>query len=168
MRIVLAAALACLMAGCVKEVTLSTTFDAREAAYINTKGKARIEGQAFLRRNDGVVVYGAGSAIQLIPATTYARERFAAIYAGKKMSPALNPTKFNETDPSYTANTRTAKANGEGRFSFDEVAPGKYFVTALVTWCAPSQYGCITQGGSLHEEVTIRGSEKTELVMSGQ
>jgi hypothetical protein len=116
--------LAITLAGCVaQKVTLSTTFNPAEAEYINAKGKAQVAGQLFLRRNDGVVVYGAGSEVRLYPATSYARERMTIIYGARKMSSGTRPVEFSDENPDYRRLSRVAKANGEGRFVFADVAP---------------------------------------------
>ena len=50
-----------MFAGCqTSEVMLQSKFDSKEVAYINQGGKGLITGQAFLTRNDGIVVYAAG------------------------------------------------------------------------------------------------------------
>lgn len=159
--------LAVALTGCVRQVKMTSQFNPAEASFINNKGKARIEGQLFLRRNDGVVVYGAGTEVTLIPQSTYADERIITLYQGNKMLRAPILTRIEDTDPAYLQYQRHVKANGEGRFVFDEVPAGSYYITGAVTWCAPSQYGCITQGGGLLERVTVRGSEKQEIIMNG-
>jgi hypothetical protein len=164
MRILVVAwTVALLLSGCAQTAQLSSSFNQQEAQYIRTKGKAQISGQLFLRRNDGVVVYGAGSTVSLIPSTGYARERIKAIYGAAKYRAATVPLKFENEDPAYAEFIRTTKADGQGNFSFTEVAPGDYFVSGLVTWCVPSQLGCLTQGGALMENAKITSAE-----MNGQ
>jgi hypothetical protein len=159
-----------LLAGCAaRTVQVSSTFDAKQAAYINTKGKATINGQAFLRRNDGIVVYAAGSKVFLIPVTAYAEERIAGLYQGKKYVNGLERVKIEAGDnPEYESYMRTTKANGEGRFVFSEVAQGLYFVNTAVGWCVPTQNGCDQQGGNLMDRVSIQGAEKVELILDGK
>jgi hypothetical protein len=170
MPLVLLLAAAAIVSGCAAQpVKLTTRFDPTEAQYINAKGKAQIAGQLFLRRNDGIVVYGAGSEVQLWPATAYARERRSYIYGGGKYHQGISPVNFEETDPEYLKFQRKAKANGEGRFLFTDVSPGTYYVAGLVTWCAPNRDGCDRQGGTLTETVGVTGAtEKLDIVMDGK
>ncbi len=169
MRKALVCILAVLTAGCAREIKVESPFDPKEAQFINQKGRAQIDGQAFLRRNDGIVVYAAGSEVRLIPATRYAEERITAIYGSAKYIPRIQANLIRiDPQTQYLEMQRVTKANGEGRFSFTEVGPGTYYVLTEVQWCAPSQYGCITQGGGLRERVEIRGPEKVNLVMNGQ
>lgn len=172
MRLLLALCVGSLIWGCTREIKVETPFNVAEAQFINVKGKGQIEGQAFLRRNDGVVVYAAGSDVHLIPNTPYAEERLGLIYDGAQVKQISTTQarliKIPDEEPQYIALRRITKANGEGRFVFTEVSPGPYFVTTTVQWCAPSQYGCVPQGGALRERVRITGAEKASVIMNGQ
>jgi hypothetical protein len=151
---------------CTRTVQVTTPFEPAKAAYVNAKGKATIVGQAFLRRNDGVVVYAAGSEVYLIPATAYAEERISGVFQGAKQQNGF--VKVEGEDPAYSTYQRRIKANGEGRFTFSEVAPGPYFVLTTVTWCVPKDYGCDKQGGSLMERVQVASADHTELIIDGK
>ncbi len=143
-------------------------FDAAEASYIRAPGKATIEGHAFLRDEHGQVNvrFAAGEVVRLIPATSYARARMAHYYGQKKFVPAMSVPKV-EPDPDYAAYTRTTKAESTGRFSFDHVAPGRYFVTTQLVWKPKDQL--LPEGGAMYEEVVVTGSETepVKVVLSG-
>jgi hypothetical protein len=143
-------------------------FDRAEAAYISAPGKAVIEGQAFLRDKSGQVNvrYAAGELVRLVPATAYARARFAHYYGGSKFVPAASIPKL-DPDPDYAAYTRTTKAGPTGRFTFDHVAPGRYFVTTQLIWKPKEAF--LTEGGAIYEEVTVTGKESDviNVVVSG-
>jgi len=141
---------------------LSSSFRAEDAAFINSKGTATVTGQAFLRRNDGIVVYAAGSPVSLTPKTNYSDERIAFIYKGGKSS-YFGGT-FKNDDPEYYKYSRTATADGEGRFTFSDVPAGSYYITTEVTWMV--QYE--RQGGALMERVTVADGQKVEVIMTGQ
>lgn len=143
-------------------------FDPTEAAFIKQEGKATIEGQAFLRDQQGKmnVRYAAGEVVRLIPATAYAQARIAQFYGKRKFIAALlMPTPTQEAE--YAAFTRTTKAGSTGRFTFDKVAPGRYFVTTQLTWVPKG--GLLSDGGAMYDEVTITGKETdpVEVVLSG-
>ncbi len=143
-------------------------FDAAEASYIRTPGKGTIEGQAFLRDEHGQVNvrYASGEVVRLIPATSYARARMTHYYGDKKFVPAIAIPKV-EPDPEYAAYTRTTKAGSTGRFSFDHVAPGRYFVTTQLTWKPKEQL--LQEGGAMYDEVVVTGNEAepVKVVLSG-
>lgn len=147
--------------GCTS-TTLTTSFDPKQAAFINTQGSASITGQAFLRRNDGIVVYAAGSEVTLIPKTPYSDERIAAIYGGGKIS--YFGANFKNDVQEYYQYTRKTVADGEGRFTFNDVASGSYYVTTSVIWMV--QY--VQQGGALMERVTVSNGQKASIIMSGR
>lgn len=151
------------LSGCASTATLIGGFNAQDAAFINTQGKATVSGQAFLRRNDGIVVYGAGSEVVLIPKTAYSSERIATIYKGAHS--VMFGTKFTNDDPAYYTYQRKTVANGEGRFSFPNVGPGSYYVVTSVTWLV----GSVPQGGSLYAEVSVGADGKSppEIIMNG-
>lgn len=143
-------------------------FDAAEAAYIRAPGKATIVGQAFLRDNTGQVNvrYASGEVVRLIPATRYAQARFAHFYGGSKFVPAASIPKI-EPDPGYVAYTRTTKTGSTGRFSFDQVAPGRYFLTTQLVW--KPKDSLVSEGGAMYEDVTVTGKETdaVSVVLSG-
>jgi hypothetical protein len=156
------AALAALCLSACTSSTLTTSFNASEAAFINKQGTATITGQGFLRRNDGVVVYAAGSEVRLVPQTPYSNERFRSIYGAAKQS-YFGGTFKNDT-PEYYDYTRTTVADGEGRFTFSNVSAGSYYLTTSVVWMA----GYSRQGGAIMERVTVQNGQSVNVVMSGQ
>jgi len=156
------------LAGCNSAPAPTRPFDAAEAAFIRKEGAATIDGHAFLRdrTGQGNTRNAAGEVVRLIPATAYARERFTQLYGASKFLPASNIPKY-EADPDYVAYTRTTKAESSGRFTFDHVAPGTYFVTTQLTWKQKDAF--LSEGGAMYEEVTITGRETqpVKVVLSG-
>ena len=158
---ILATLIIATLSSCVTAPEPKVPFNAEDAAFIHKIGNNTIAGQAFLRRNDGVVVYAAGSNVYLIPKTPYSTERLDAIYQGGKMDTYVKPP---PSPPGYEEAIRRTKADGEGRFSFDHVATGSYFITTSVVWMA----GYSPQGGSIRETVTVSGGQSVNVIMSGQ
>ncbi len=144
-------------------------FDAAEAAYMDKPGKTAIHGQAFLPDKTGKVEvrYAAGETVRLIPDTSYARARLDYYFHGAKFAPASSIPK-NDPDPDYVAHTRTAKAGPTGRFSFENVPPGRYFVSTQVIWKPENAFR--PEGGLIYEEVAVTGAEikPVEVVVSGK
>lgn len=147
----------------------TASFNPAEAQYSRARGTATVKGQAFLRRNDGVVVYGAGSDVMLIPKTSYADEVFQASFKGRKLRMEVRlfgnagPNLMNNDyslDPAMEAFVRRQKADGQGNFAFESIPPGEYFILTRVTWCVPSRYGCEQQGGDLLETVRVAPTDK--------
>ena len=80
-RVASVVCLALLAAGC-QTVRTNAPFDSKAAAYVLEKGTGTIQGEAFLRRDQGVVVTGAGERVYLFPATDYAVARFETMFGG--------------------------------------------------------------------------------------
>lgn len=162
-----AALAAAIMAGCVERKPATVAFSAEEAAFIKQSGNGVIVGHAFRTKPSGVVVNAAGQVVRLIPATAFARERFANFYGKGKYVPHRAYPADDAVDPAYSEYTRTTKAEANGRFSFDKVAPGSYFVTTQVIWGDEDAFS--REGGSVYDSVTLTGkeTEPVQVILSG-
>lgn len=160
--------LAALLGACVeRRPAASSSFSPEEAAYIRKPGAGVITGHAFRTRAKGQVVNAAGEVVRLVPATAYASQRFASLYGRAKFIPAASYPQ-EEPDPRYAEYTRTTKAEANGRFAFDKVAPGRYFVTTQVIW--GEEDALFREGGSVYDEVTLTGreTEPVRVILSGK
>ena len=111
----------------------TASFDVQAAEFINSHGAGAIDGHAFYRGENGKVIYAAGEHAFLIPVTPYAEQRFYQVYGkGKYVQTKYMP--WDDADPQFRKYTRSTKAESNGRFSFDHVAPGDYFVATSVSW----------------------------------
>ena len=145
------------------------------------QGRRTIKGHAFWRNGEGGTVDAAGEIIRLVPATSYARARFATLYRGGR---SIDSAAIAQApgDPAYADYTRTTRAESNGRFEFAGVAPGTYFVTAQIVWKDKSQYlhfqsGIYNNvqrigsgGGAMYETVTVTGKEQdpVKLVLTNE
>ena len=155
-------------------VAVVAPFDPAEAAFIKKTGTTTIAGHAFWRDDNGGTVDAAGETIRLVPATNYARQRFAALYRGQRSIPA-SQIQQSTPDPAYADYTRTTRAESSGRFEFENVAAGQYFVTAQVRYRDKSQFVHLqsgayhnyirmgADGGAMYETVTVTGKEEKPL-----
>lgn len=165
-RIACVLGLAALLGACVQGPVTTSSFSAEEAAFIRKAGTGVIVGHAFRTRSKGQVVNAAGEVVRLIPATTYARERFTSVFGKAKFLPHWRyPSE--QVDPRYAEFTRTTKTAANGRFSFDKVAPGSYFISTQVIWGEEDQV--FREGGTVYDEVTLTGNETepVEVILSG-
>jgi hypothetical protein len=141
-------------------------FDPKAAAFIHKEGKATIEGHAFLRRPDNAVENAVGQTVRLIPATPYSEARFAQFYKGKKFLPAFQIPKI-EADPEYASYTRTTTSDSNGRFTFENVAPGKYYVATQIMWRPKGNF--FSEGGAVYDIVTVpnKDTRKVKFILTG-
>ncbi|PTV73377.1 hypothetical protein [Agrobacterium pusense] len=144
------------LASCVQSVTVKTPFNPAEHEFAAKPGKAAVSAQAFMRRNDGMVVYAAGSNAMLLPASNYVRELYDT---SQKVYGA--PTVAN-LDIRLKDYTKIAQANGEGRFSFHGVPDGEYLVVTNVNWRA----GDNTQGGDLTKFITVTNGQNVDVILT--
>ena len=145
----------------------SVKFDPALASFINQKGKATIDGHAFLRKKNGKVVYAAGEVVRLVPVTPYSQDRFRKIYGNRKIALALTASRPETADPAYETFTRQTKAESNGKFSFENVGPGRYYVSTQLTYSDTSRY--FPDGGAIYDEVVVTGKETDPInvILSG-
>lgn len=153
-----------------KPVRLRTAFDPAAVAWAQGAGENLVEGTALLRTRGGEVRTCAALDVGLIPVTLHSRERIVHIYGNTRSG--FNPAgvvgrhpRFSNDDPRFYKHIRKAKCDAEGRFEFDDVPDGEWFVEAIVSWEAPL-HG--KQGGSLMQLVRVSDGETRRLVMTGE
>lgn len=144
--------------------SIVTRFDPKSAEYILKGGRGRIEGQAFLKRDYGRLVTAAGERVFLIPATAYAVERFDRMFGGDRRSYYGNLV--DEPPPEYLTYRRETKVDMTGKFTFENLAPGRYIVATRVFWTEPKSF--FTHGGAMYDVVDVRKDETTTAIISGK
>lgn len=86
------------------------------------------------------------------------------LYRGSRIT-AIAP-QIENTPQEYLDTARVEIADAEGRFLFENVAPGEYFLQTQVFWTVGDNI--FPEGGSFYEEVTVTGDETTRVVLSGR
>lgn len=172
MRLMLSLALVATAAGCSTAsppATVGVAFSPAEVAWFNQSGGNTIKGSAVLRTVAGDVKTCAGLNANLIPNSTYARARMLAMYGNERagLLRASSGFKWRETDPVYTAMSRTTVCDPLGNFTFKDVPDGDYFITAQVQWGVPGPYFTSWQGGYLMLRMPIAAGETKEVVLTG-
>lgn len=147
-------------------VQIDTSFEVGEAAFIHQPGEGAIGGRVFVKMWTGEEVPGCGKPVLLIPGTAFSRERVLQLY-GRANGPGVrrhdaHAVKLETPDPKYWQYMRQADCDGAGRFRFEGVADGEYFVIGSVAWRGP-------QGGtavSLMQPVAVEDGRPIELVLT--
>ncbi len=122
------------IAGCAPQVPPAVprqaVFVESEYAPYSEEGNCTIAGQAFLKTRSGDVKYGAGNAVYCNPVTTYSREWFErAVKGGERLA---------APDAKATSFVRQTVGDGEGRFRFENLPPGDYYLACPIQWEVPN------------------------------
>ncbi len=162
----LAVLLVCTACQTIARIENPAPFDANEAAFIKKEGKVTVSGHAFVTNSNGGVTNAAGQQVYLIPVTAYSSQRIAAIFGGRKSIRAREIRRM-ESDPDYINYTRIEKADSGGKFSFEKVGPGSYYLVSQMTWKKEEQL--FPDGAEMYETAKVTGAEKddVEVVLSG-
>jgi len=115
-------------------------FPTSEYDMLAKRGTGVVKGQAFLKTRGGDVKLAAGNEITLNPVTSYSDQWYQTAYLGNK--PLAEP------DPRYDDYILTTIADGDGRFAFKNVPPGRYYLTTAIVWEVPSYGGSTSQTGA--------------------
>ena len=166
MRALLSGLIALTIVGCVtpasEEITLSATFDAAKARAQLVDGTNTVKANAFVRQQGGGVVTCAGSEAVLIPATEYAVQRIQAVYGNTTQGLArTRVARFVPDSTEYRVLQKKTKCDGQGKFVFEKIADGEYFVITRVEWVVMNK----PQGGPLMQRVVLKGGQTLEIVM---
>ena len=154
-------------------------------------GTATIRGQAFLKTVDGTVKYAAGCTILLNPVTSYsnqwyneyhlsiqrrtnaARKDFFAGMAVASQHMDWNLIEWKKISrPDYRLENYVAKAiaDGEGRFEFENVPAGEYYVATSITWGVPQVSGYSSYihhtGRMLAKKISIKDGQELKIILT--
>lgn len=133
-------------------------FDEAEYTRYGSDGTGAITGQAFLKTRAGDVKYGAGCTVILNPVTSYSTEWYTRWVVG---GVALEPG-----DQRASKYTRQVIADGEGRFAFQGLPEGEYYVASQIIWEYPTRYGLSTTGGNVYAQVSVTEGETETIVLT--
>jgi hypothetical protein len=72
-----------------------------------------------------------------------------------------------EADPEHASYTRTTTSDSNGRFTSENVAPGKYYVATQIMWRPKGNI--FSEGGALYDIVTVpnKDTKKVKFILTG-
>jgi hypothetical protein len=147
-----------LLAGCIEPQARTAVYNPAELVSYSKIGTGKISGQAFMKTVGGDVKYGAGNDVWIHPVTSLTTEWYDKTIVQGIPLVAGSP----HTDD-YRKKT---VADGEGRFDFDGLAPGDYYVTCAISWGVPSELGVMPTGGIAYAKVTVRNGETAKAIVT--
>ncbi|MFM8443361.1 MAG: hypothetical protein ACKN9W_08470 [Methylococcus sp.] len=175
-----------LLAGCAgpPAVRIGVPFDANQARVRLTPGANQIVGNALMWLSSGGVISCAGEQATLYPVTPYAREWARLTYESVEHNRRVTPPNFAyrprsagptglEVDPAFLETSRSVSCDADGRFSFDRVGDGDYYLVARIAWQAhifdEHNYfhgkSYLDYEGSVMKKVSVRDGQKATVSM---
>ena len=150
--------------GCVparNPVTAISGISEAELTLYEGNGPCSVHGQAFLKTRGGDVKYGAGETVTLMPDIRLLNE-IIGINSIPRQYAVLQP----DIDRKWQALKRQTQADGEGKFEFNTIPCGAWFVESRVTWeVIQSQYSSSIQGGPVSSRVKVSPQNSPARVM---
>ena len=66
-------------------------------------------------------------------------------------------------DPRYKQYVLQKTTDGDGRFTFVNVPPGKYYAVSYITWSVP---GAPQQGGNVARPIDVQNGQTLEVMLA--
>ena len=147
-------------------VTTLSLYDRDEVSWFFENGTGRIEGDGFLRRNDGMLVKCAGNQVGIFPVSEYATERITNLYGspnGGYNTAGYGTRQVDEADPLYLQDAKMQTCDVDGKFSFSNLPAGEYYVLTRVTWKINDYY---FEGGDIARKVSVENESTTKVTLT--
>ena len=141
-------------------------YNPEEFARYLVRGTAEVTGQAFMKTQSGDVKYAAGNEVWLNPVTSMSNQWYKEIYLGTNhLYPKKELTVDDETLEKYGEAIIVTLGDGEGRFKFQNVPAGDYYMVTEVIWQVPGRYGLSKTGGWVCKKVRIRSGKSHNFIL---
>ena len=142
-------------------------FHESSVAWSTQPGTNTVTGQALFTTLTGEMRGCSGMTVRLVPDSGYARQRFLELY-GSDVSGASNGLVFNKygpdlSDPRYLIASKTTTCDASGKFSFDNVANGTWYVLSTVVWAGDSAPD--SRGSAMFKRIQVKDGQSIEVLM---
>ncbi len=133
-------------------------FDPAEYKFVKIDGECQISGEIFIPQRTGADEPCSGCVITLNPATSYSEEFY--------IKTVQNGIPIEEADIRVLKYIRRAVADDSGKFTFKNIAKGKYFLYSPIVYeIRKPTGGYIKTNGYVYKTVYIRDKQKLEVVL---
>ncbi|HCG0474696.1 TPA: hypothetical protein NJL90_005203 [Pseudomonas aeruginosa] len=138
------------LAACASNPNDLPDFPEHEYAATQQVGEGVINGDLYLTSASGAIQKGTNTKVTLEPATSYMKAYYAKFgnLDAAKRDPDVQPPVL---DPRRATYVREATTDQNGRFDFDHIPNGTYYISSELTWSAQSDGKTITEGGHRHQ-----------------
>lgn len=149
---------------------LKSRFDPAQVQWVTQPGDAQVTGTAFLVLGDGTRKSCAGFKVELLPVADYSNERIGLTYGNNRSGQILleqNPPAFTPDDPAYHALLLKSQCDADGRFLFERVPAGEYYVMVFVIWKETAGEKQFRQGGAVMKRIQVAPGARMNIAMGG-
>jgi hypothetical protein len=146
---------------------LTLPFNAGDVAWSRALGTATVEGRAAIVAGGDVPQTCAGGEAQLLPAGTYAAEMMRIVFGSEvrgfaPLASARYPTNV-ATD--FRSTVRRSGCDAEGRFRFDHVPAGRWYVFSNVIFRGAGGEAA-PQGGALMQRIDVAEGTRANVLLT--
>lgn len=144
-----------------ERIEVESKFDPDEISWVKKDGNVIVEGEAYIKLEDGSYKGCSGFNIELLPVSAYSDERIFKTYGNNKSGQILlkeNPPKFTPDHKLYHDLVIKNTCDSKNRFSFSNVHPGDYYIMAFIIWNG-------TEGGGVMKRVSVQDGSKIKTVL---
>lgn len=132
--------------GCASTYRMTTSFEPKDFGSDIEKGDAVITGTAFLQKRY-IRQYAKDVEIILTPATAYSEELMKAI--------AEHPVQVVNLDPLLAQYQRVTHTDKNGRFRFEGIASGDYFLHCFIVYSLPGSLSAMGRAASSRSATSL-------------
>jgi hypothetical protein len=122
------------------------------------EGPSSLVGQAFAKTHEGDVKIAAGNRVVLEPVTAYSTEWWNRT--------VLHGERLDSTDARAGAFHRETLADADGRFQFERLPAGDYYIACWMSWDTQDADGNLsTQSVCVGKKVHVDSPDPTEIIL---
>ncbi len=153
----IAAAVSITLQACARpEIAMTLAYNESDHAAWMASGTAEISGEGFIRRPNARLARCSGGRVRLAPASPYFREW---VQINRRGGNAANGAQLVEA---HKKAVRVTQCNMQGRFSFENLPAGKWFVLTQITFDSEDW----SDNSTLVTEVETKPGEVTKVILS--
>ena len=160
-----------LVAGCATSAPsaqMTSPFNASDVAWSRAAGTATVEGRAAIPAGGGASRTCAGGEAQLLPASAYSAEMMRIVFGSETRGYATlasSPRYPTNIAADFKSTVRRIGCDPEGRFRFDGVPAGRWYVFSNVMWRNVTGEG-VPEGGALMQRIDVADGARANVLLT--
>jgi len=146
---------------------MTSPFNPADVAWSRAPGTATVEGRAAIAAGGGVSRTCAGSEAQLFPASAYATEMMRMVFGNDArgyVTIASSPRYPASIAPDFSRTVRRVGCDADGRFRFEAVPAGRWYIFANVIWGSAGDAS--PQGGALMQRIDVAEGGRANVLLA--